>query len=106
MPKRPDLLGQLAKKNTNARPGANEQITYGSEVTVEEVVEQEEADKPQFKKKTYLLEPELIRAISLCARKEHVPISALVRYLLKDALERVESGELEVPELVDHRWAL
>lgn len=101
MAKRPDLLGDLARRQ-GTRPGAREQIFY------------EESERPAakppaparrspFMKKTYLLDPDLVRRIARRAHHDRVPISALVRFLLSEALSQVEQGRLQVPPMRDGR---
>ena len=48
-------------------------------------------------RKTYLLTPELIARVEALADTENVGLNELVRWLLDDALRRVETGETALP---------
>ncbi len=50
-----------------------------------------------YVRKTYLLTSDLIARVEALAEAEHVGLNELVRWLLNDALTRVEMGETELP---------
>lgn len=56
-----------------------------------------ETSEPNYKRKTYLLSPELIEAIANTAQEEGMQINELVRFLLSYSLQAVQEGEVELP---------
>lgn len=50
-----------------------------------------------YQRKTYLLEPKMVKKIADLAERESVPINDLVRFLLNFALSEVETGEVMLP---------
>lgn len=52
---------------------------------------------PTYKRKTYLVAPEMIERIEAVADQERVGINQLVRYMLDLALTQIETGEHSIP---------
>ena len=61
---------------------------------------------PQYKRKTYLLTEEIIERIEELADRERLQLNELVRWLLTDALDRIEAGETELPTQTVERRTL
>lgn len=87
---------QLASKLSGEKPqGWKDQIG-----TVESEPETEVPDSRRagrFNRKTYLITPELEDRIKALAEQERVGQNELVRYLLTYSLDKIASGEHELP---------
>ncbi|HZD11078.1 MAG TPA: hypothetical protein VE553_07025 [Candidatus Binatia bacterium] len=114
MARKRDLANKLSQQNESppARPGWRDAIsgpvrdeTWRSDAEQERESQASEESrkvtrhKPRnpLQRKTYLLTPELINHIAALAESERVGINELARFLLRSSLDRVESGELEIP---------
>jgi hypothetical protein len=85
------------------RPGWRDTITLGRgtpeppEPEPEPEPASRRRNRGRYKRKTYLIPPEMIAHIEEVADQERVGINELVRFLLGTALDMVEDGQLEIP---------
>lgn len=57
----------------------------------------EAVQEPVYKRKTYLIAPEMAQEIKAAARREGLPINEFVRILLRHALDEVQAGAVDLP---------
>ncbi len=91
MARKNQLADKLAEGEAGTRPGWRDTITPGQPEPTES------KSTGRFKRKTYLLTPNIIQSIKELAEREQVGINELVRYMLIYVIEEVESGELPIP---------
>ena len=94
MAKRSDMTSKLSKP-----AGWQDQVSASAPDT-------SSAPVPQYKRKTYLLTEELINRIEELADRERLQLNELVRWLLTDALDRIDAGETELPTQTVERRTL
>lgn len=94
MARKKDLSDKLS--TPTERPGWRETITSG-QAQPEQVKAAQPAAPDMIVRKTFLLTPDLVTKINRLAKLENVGINELVRYLLNEAIEQVNSEQLKVP---------
>ena len=109
---------QLADRlNSNTKPGwrdiintpqsasgdATDGVSQGQSASVQTGGNVSREAAPRYKRKTYLVAPDMIARIEAIADSERVGINELVRYLLDHALSEVESGEHTIPTTAGKR---
>ena len=102
MTKRRSTLSDKLSSGNEPKPGWRDTIRPSVPQEVEEETATQRrpakrANRNKAKRKTYLLTPDLIERIEILAEEEHVGINELVRFLLSSSLDRIESGNLQIP---------
>lgn len=100
MTKRKNQLADKLSSESNLRPGWRDTIRPSQpvpEVEEEQPEQPKRRARPRLKRKTYLLNPDLIDRIEQIAEEERVGINELVRFLLSTSLDLVEANQLEIP---------
>ncbi|MDT8306455.1 MAG: hypothetical protein RRC07_11005 [Anaerolineae bacterium] len=102
MARKRDLASKLTQETS--RPGWRDTITGSAETAAAESEARPEPKAPEtrrrrnrLQRKTYLLTPDLVDHIAELAEQERVGINELVRWLLREALAQIESGDLVIP---------
>ena len=97
MAKRKSLLSD--KLNSKKAPGWRDMISQPvqSQPEPEQPTVPTKKPTPVYKRKTYLMTPELIERVNNLADKESLGINELVRYLLELGVDMVEQGTHVIP---------
>ena len=93
MARKKDLSDKLSAPTE--RPGWRETITSGQ--AEPEPAKATPVAQDMIVRKTFLLTPDLVTKIDKMAKLENVGVNELVRYLLNEAIEQVNSEQLKVP---------
>jgi hypothetical protein len=101
-----------AQENEDLLTGAAKPQGWRDQFGVEPQDEPEEPSKPdtaqagQYRRKTYLMTDELIDRIEKLASEQRIGINEMHRYLVKIALEAIESGKHEIEVQVEVKRTL
>lgn len=111
--RRQTLSNKLGTRTT--KPGWQDTIT--PQTGIEEEPEEEQISKKRATRRTrkpkksqaklirrtYLMSPDLLERLEVVAEDERVGISELLRYLITQSLDMIETGEIEIPTTAGKR---